>query len=76
MNITDKFVFKVIENLNWDWVISIHIIYLTQICHIEISAVVCRLYKKPVKLQKTVGYRLTFIQSSDLHVHVNTCHSA
>ena len=30
-------------------------------------AVVCRLFRKPVNLlQKTVGYRLTFIQSSDL----------
>ena len=35
-----------------------------------ISAVVCRLFRKPVNLhvlQKTVGYRLTFIQSSDLY---------
>ena len=31
-------------------------------------AVVCRLFRKPVNLlQKTVGYRLTFIQSSDLY---------
>ena len=32
------------------------------------TAVVCRLFRKPVNLlKKTVGYRLTFIQSSDLH---------
>ena len=35
---------------------------------IECIAVVCRLFRKPVNLlQKTVGYRLTFIQSSDLY---------
>ena len=35
----------------------------------DTSAVVCRLFRKPVNnlLQKTVGYRLTFIQSSDLY---------
>ena len=33
-----------------------------------IRAVVCRLFRKLVNLlQKTVGYRLTFIQSSDLY---------
>ena len=35
---------------------------------LDISAVVCWLFRKPVNLlQKTVGYRLTFIQSSDLY---------
>ena len=32
-------------------------------------AVVCRLFQKPVNLlKKPVGYRLTFIQSSDLYL--------
>ena len=36
--------------------------------HICTRAVVCRLFQKPVNLlQKMVGYRLTFIQSSDLY---------
>ena len=36
--------------------------------HVETRAVVCRLFRKPVNLlQKTVGYLLTIIQSSDLY---------
>ena len=43
-------------------------------------AVLCQLFQKPVLnlLQKTVGYRLTFIQSSDLYflsIHTHVCHS-
>ena len=37
------------------------------------NAVVCQLFRKPVNLlQKTVGYRITFIHSSDLYfLHVS-----
>ena len=39
------------------------------------DAVVCRLFRKLVNLlQKTVGYWLTFIQSSDLYFLSNNVH--
>ena len=48
--------------------LNVHSLYVHGLIHIEISAVVRRLFRKPVNLfQKTVGYRLTFIQSSGLY---------
>ena len=55
------------------------ILFLHLFTYITFRAVVCRLFRKPVNLlQRTVGYRLTYvIQSSDLYfLLINTCHSA
>ena len=42
--------------------------HLEIMARVQGRAVVCRLFRKPVNLlQETVGYRLTFIQSSDLY---------
>ena len=50
-------------NKMWSYIVLKYTVY-------EISAVVFRLFPKPVNLpQKTVGYQLTLIQSSNLYSH-------